>query len=592
MTDKAEADPYVAKIKADFAVEQQHRREAEAKKVVPLLAQSEKARTDYLNSLAEKPKAKDEPPKDEKPEIELGGADSARLGEIVATAMGYLASSSGTKIYQRGGRLMRPLTEPVIVNGEPLRVGELVELNDRFLKMVLMRRIRWSRRTKEGKRYVNPGYEIGKLILALRGVWPFPTVTGVINAPTLRRDGSLLCQEGYDAATGLLLLNSPRVSIKMQPTRADAEAAIETLRGLISETPFVDAAGRAVALSLIISAVIRGGALETAPLHLFVSPASGSGKSYVVEIAHLIATGEGCAVQAATKDMEEMEKRLVPKLMAGRALVSLDNLSGELASDLLCQAITQPMVSLRPLGKSEDVRVVTRSVFAATGNNLAIADDLGRRTIMARLDAGMERVWDREFSQQPLEMIAADRAKFVGAALTIPLAYVAAGFPDLPPDLNGFKQWSRLVRAALMWLGEPDPVSTMEIARGGDARLQAKGAVFAAMADLFGLGEAVARTAAQIIEGTATEFDGAISMKEILSARTTRTPQQNDLIEALREVAAQRKAYDVTSGTLGNWLRDWQDQIVGGLRLRSKADRTRLKHWWIEQVKEQTGDGG
>jgi putative DNA primase/helicase len=476
MTDKAQADPaaYVAKIKADAAFEQERRREAEAKKVVPLIAQSEKAPTDYLNSLGEKPKAKDEAPKDEKPEIELGPTDSARLGDIVATAMGHLASS-GTKIYQRGGGLMRPLTEPVIVNGEPLRVGELVELNDRFLKMVLMRRIRWWRRTKEGKRYVNPGYEIAKLILALRGAWPFPTVTGVINAPTLRRDGSLLCQEGYDAATGLLLLNSPRVLIKMKPTRADAAAAIETLRGLICETPFVDAAGPAVALSLIISAVIRGGALETAPLHLFVSPVSGSGKSYVVEIAHLIATGEGCAVKAATKDMEEMEKRLVPKLMAGRALVSLDNLSGELASDLLCQAVTQPMVSLRPLGKSEDVRVVVRSVFAATGNNLTIADDLGRRTIMARLDAGMERVWDREFSQQPLEMIAADRAKFVGAALTIPLAYVAAGFPDLPPDLNGFKQWSRLVRAALMWLGEPDPVSTMEIARGGRCQTASEG---------------------------------------------------------------------------------------------------------------------
>ena len=180
--DKAEAEAYVAKIKADAAVEQERRREAEAKKVVSiktdtLIAQSEKARTDYLSSWGEKPKeAKDEPPKGDKPEIELGPTDSARLGDIVAAAMQHLASS-GTKIYQRAGSLMRPLTEPMIVNGESLRVGELVELNDRFLKMVLMHTIRWSRRTKEGKRYVNPGYEIPKLILALRGAWPFPSVT-------------------------------------------------------------------------------------------------------------------------------------------------------------------------------------------------------------------------------------------------------------------------------------------------------------------------------------------------------------------------------------------------------------------------------
>jgi hypothetical protein len=204
--DKAEAEAHVAKIKADAAVEQQRRREAEAKKVVSietkaLVAQSEKARTDYLKSFDEKPKA-NEQPKGEKSEIELGPTDSARLGDIVAAAMQHLASS-GTKIYQRAGSLMRPLTEPMIVNGEPLRVGELVELNDRFLKMMLMRAIRWSRRTKEGKRYVSPGYEIPKLILALRGAWPFQSVTGVINAPTLRRDGSLLCEEGYDAKTGL-----------------------------------------------------------------------------------------------------------------------------------------------------------------------------------------------------------------------------------------------------------------------------------------------------------------------------------------------------------------------------------------------------
>jgi hypothetical protein len=48
--DKAEAEPYVAKIKAEAAVEQQRRREAEAKKVVSiktdtLIAQSEKARS-------------------------------------------------------------------------------------------------------------------------------------------------------------------------------------------------------------------------------------------------------------------------------------------------------------------------------------------------------------------------------------------------------------------------------------------------------------------------------------------------------------------------------------------------------------------
>lgn len=59
------------------------------------------------------------------------------------------------------------------------------------VKLVLMRDLKWFRKSKsEGKRYVNPGFEIPRLILKARGVWPFPAVSGLINAPTLRPDGS------------------------------------------------------------------------------------------------------------------------------------------------------------------------------------------------------------------------------------------------------------------------------------------------------------------------------------------------------------------------------------------------------------------
>lgn len=55
----------------------------------------------------------------------------------------------------------------------------------------------------------------------------------------------------------------------------------------------------------------------------------------------------------------------------------------------------------------------------------------------------MERPWQREFKQKPLEMIARDRAKYIAAALTIPLAFIAEGQPDQPPELNGFAHGPR-----------------------------------------------------------------------------------------------------------------------------------------------------
>jgi putative DNA primase/helicase len=296
-----------------------------------------------------------------------------------------------------------------------------------------------------------------------------------------------------------------------------------------------------------------------------VAPTAGSGKSFVVDIASLIATGHRCAVVAATGISEELEKRLGAALVSGRPLVSLDNLSGELSSNLLCQAVSQPVISFRPLGVSAEVNLTTRSVFVATGNNLSIADGLGRRTLLATLDPGMECPWQRQFQQKPLEMIARDRPRYIGAALTITLAYIAAGLPDQPPELNGFEQWSRLVRAPLVWLGEHDPVLTMEAARESDARLQAKAAALAAIGELFGYGEGQARTVAQMIEAVDSAYP---------------TEKQKALREALMVVA--RQGREILPSKLGYWLRAAKGQIVNGLRLGGKPDRTRVTWWWVE----------
>ena len=154
----------------------------------------------------------------------------------------------------------------------------------------------------------------------------------------------------------------------------------------------------------------------------------------------------------ATTNSEELEKRLGTAMLSGRALIALDNLNGVLTSDLLCQAVTQPLVAYRPLGASTEISLTCRSVFVANGNNISIADDLGRRTLLAQLDAKVEKPWQRTFQHNPLEEIASDRGKFIAAALTIPLAYLAAGIPsELATIANGFEQWSRFVREPLVW---------------------------------------------------------------------------------------------------------------------------------------------
>src|SRR5262249_60831180 len=75
-----------------------------------------------------------------------------------------------------------------------------------------------------------------RVILASERRWPFPHVSGVITAPTLRADGSLLADPGYDPETELYLLSGFQIPpIPEHPPREQAVAALKLLTDLLSD---------------------------------------------------------------------------------------------------------------------------------------------------------------------------------------------------------------------------------------------------------------------------------------------------------------------------------------------------------------------
>lgn len=110
------------------------------------------------------------------------------------------------------------------------------------------------------------------------------------------------------------------------------------------------------------------GALPVVPMHAATAPVAGSGKSFIVDLASAIASGQRAPVIAVGRK-EETEKRLVAALIAGQPIVSIDNVNGQLSGDLLCQMIERPVASVRPLGVSKLLRIESRATCFATGNN-------------------------------------------------------------------------------------------------------------------------------------------------------------------------------------------------------------------------------
>src|SRR5207245_7714093 len=74
-----------------------------------------------------------------------------------------------------------------------------------------------------------------------------------------------------------------------------------------------------------------------------------------------------------------------------------------------------------------------------------------------------------EFDFDPLAVAMKDRVRLLMAALTVLRAWLSLEEkPAMPAPLGSFEDWSLTVRNALIWLGEADPVGTIEESRGRD----------------------------------------------------------------------------------------------------------------------------
>jgi putative DNA primase/helicase len=386
-----------------------------------------------------------------------------------------------------------------------------------------------------------------------RGHWPEqPSLTGFVEAPTIDLDGRLLDQPGYDKETGLFLAFDHIPGYEpapKKPSKADATAAADLLLDLIESFPCVDDADRAAVLAGIITALVRR-SLPSAPMLAITAPTPGTGKTMLAETPSVIATGRRSSVLSLGHDDAEAEKRLGGMFLAADLSILLDNIERPLGGDLICQAITQPLLRLRPLGGSGMVSVPTHAMLLATGNNLSIVGDLKRRVMLVRLDAQVERPEQRTFARNHLEDVYARRGELIRAALTIPMAYLCAGAPaiDRLAPSGSFEQWDRMVRRPLVWLGLPDPLLASETLRDDDPELSTMRALFAAWRAVF--------------------KDKAVTVAEVVEAGMDRGPMSGspvnaDLFDSLQVACAEKP----NARRLGSWLRYRQNRIVDGLRL-------------------------
>jgi putative DNA primase/helicase len=190
----------------------------------------------------------------------------------------------------------------------------------------------------------------------------------------------------------------------------------------------------------------------------------------------------------------------------------------------------------------------------------------------------MERPEQRKFRGDPLGLVMAARGKYIAAALTIVSAWLATKEPDPVTPLASFEEWSHLVRSALIWLGQEDPVLTMDHAREEDADLQALRAVVGSWDQCVARGE---RKSAGELKAVADQVE--ITTGGDYSDRYEKTFKHPDFQQALLDVAY--KSGEIDPKRFGRYLGRYQNRIVDGLKIMGIDDPHRKqKLWWLKPV--------
>ena len=220
--------------------------------------------------------------------------------------------------------------------------------------------------------------------------WPqLRPLFGIVGAPVLRPDGSLLQTPGYDAATCLYLAS--KVPLDPVPDRPTAKQVAEAREFLfvtfLGDFPWVTDADKANYVALLVTPILRGFLRTLIPFGVVTSTMPGSGKTILTCGLGML---YGQRVLTWTNSDEELRKAITSVLADPEGTVIFDNLAEGTVIYLPAPArlITDRTWADRLLGKNATAAFANDRVWTATGNNLRLGGDMRTRVRADRPQPG------------------------------------------------------------------------------------------------------------------------------------------------------------------------------------------------------------
>jgi len=414
----------------------------------------------------------------ERTPINTKGSDLSRKVDEAWAALIAANDADEPRVMVRGNELVR-LTER----------GELEPFGPDSLKDELSRVADFGGMTKEGGwQGKEPPTQVVKSLLArdsseYEGA---PRVDRVVDTPVVGADGSLVSQPGHHPASRLYYRPADDLA-NVRPAVVDHLGDLEDARtllldDLLGDFGFRDQASRANALGLLLLPFVREFIGDSpTPMHTIIAPERGTGKTLLAQTALLPGCGLVPMTTASRNNGDEWRKSLTASLLRGSRAIIFDNVNDALASSDLASVLTTGIWRDRILGASREVTLPVRNAWVATGNNMALSEELARRAVPIFLDPGEVNPAKRpksEFRHPDLiGWTRANRPEYVEAALTLIQHWLdgevvmdgAGAFDRVSSSrfatdrtLGSFEMWAEVVGGILKAADVPDFLANLD----------------------------------------------------------------------------------------------------------------------------------
>ncbi len=406
-----------------------------------------------------------------------------------------------------------------------------------------------------------------------RGEWAgIRHLESIVEAPTMRPDGTIVQVAGYDRTTRVLY--TPNTTFRLvadSPSHSDAVISYVHLADLFRDFPYVAPSHMSAVVSAILTLVGRPAIAGSIPCWLFDASSPRAGKSLQMDVVSIVATGRKASRMTYPEEDEELEKVLGAYALDGDRIVPFDNVARAFGGAALDKVVTATdNVDLRILGRTLKLTLPWRAMVMASGNNMSCRGDMLPRVLAPRIESPLENPETRQGLRDLRAFALENRAALVIDALTILRAYVVAGRPAQPiAKWGGFDEWVSLVASALVWVGAPDPTGARRgLVDDEDPTRAAEATIISGWDKLCG-------------GRPSLSVSGAISALYPGHKPDPDAPPDglDDMREAVEHVTRSKSGYAPSARALGDALRRMKSRVISGKKIVPDGQTGKVARW-------------